>query len=183
MQKKMQLLEICFCKTCTFPEFAFFLHFFCFFFFCILPRFFAIFEKFEALTKPPPKNAKKMQFAFVLSFVFFSHFFLHFFRIFFAFFLHLVCILPRFFTIFKKIEALTKPPPKNAKKCKLHFFCILACIFFAFLFAFFFLLFFCTCILWLHFFCIFWLHFFHIFSSSWFSRISSSAYHIRLAAM
>jgi len=50
--KTMQLLEICFCKACTFPEFAFLSHVFCIFFafclhfFCILPRFLAIFEKF-----------------------------------------------------------------------------------------------------------------------------------------
>ena len=92
-KKKMQLLEICFCKTCTFPEFAFFSHCFCicfafflafllhfFVFFCILPRFFAIFEKFEALTKPPPKNAKTCN-------LHVFYFFLYFFRIFFRMFL------------------------------------------------------------------------------------------------
>ena len=130
--------------------FACFLHLFCFFF-CILPRFFAIFEKFEAMTKPPPKNAKKkcnlhllyfsyffriFLYFFCICFAFFSHFFC----IFFAFFLHFFCTLPRLFTIFEKFEALTKPPPKNANKMQfafflhfcLHFFCIFVCFFFAF---------------------------------------------------
>ena len=70
--------------------FAFVSHFFCFLF-AFYVGFFAIFEKIEALTKPPPKNAKNMQFAFVLFFGYFFRmffaFFSHFFAVFFAFYL------------------------------------------------------------------------------------------------
>ena len=55
---------------------------------------------------------------FRIVFAFVSHFFWHFCCIFLFFF----CILPRFFAIFEKLEALTKPPPKNAKTCNLHVF-------------------------------------------------------------
>ena len=101
MQKKCNFWKFVFVKHAHFQNlhffrmfFAFVSHFVCMVF-CILPRFFAIFEKVEALTKPPPKNAKKLHFflAFLLAF-----FFLHF-CFFFAFFLHL-CFVVAFFLHF-----------------------------------------------------------------------------------
>ena len=205
MQAKMQLLEICFCKACTFSELAFFLHFLCFFlhlfcifccifwhlflhFLCILPRFLAIFEKFEALTKPPPKNAKKMRkqheicmFLFFLAyfFAFLLHFFFNVFAFFFAFY-QVFCNF--FWTIWSPDKTPFKKCKKNAKNMFFFFNCIFACIFFACLFAFFsnfFALVFSGCIF-LHFLVAFFLLVFCIFSSSWFPRISSSAYHTTL---
>ena len=44
--KTMQLLEICFCKACTFPEFAFLVAFFLYFFRILFAFFFACFLHF-----------------------------------------------------------------------------------------------------------------------------------------
>ena len=122
MQKKCNFWKFVFVKHAHFQNlhffriffgicFAFCLAFF-FAFFAFYLGFFAIFEKFEALTKPPPKNAKNANcicFIFLVFFRIFSNvFFGHVFAFFFGFF----CILPSFFfAIFEKFEALTKPPP------------------------------------------------------------------------
>ena len=124
MQKQCSFWKFVFVKHAHFQNLHFFRIFICIFsrfvciFFAFYLGFFAIFEKFEALTKPIPKNAKKK-----------NNCNLHVCRIFFAFFRFLAffaffCILPKFFAIFEKFEAQTKPPPKNCKKSEKHAICI-----------------------------------------------------------
>ena len=103
MQKQCSFWKFVFVKHAHFQNLHFFRNFVCIFFafclhfFCILPRFFAIFEKKnEALTKPLPKIAKKneqMQFAFCFAFLF-----AFFFKV--AFLFAFFCIFVYFFFAF-----------------------------------------------------------------------------------
>ncbi len=128
-----------FCKTCTVPEFAFFLH-------CLFVCFAFSSSSCNFLNFWRPEALPKMQKCTIPEFAFFSHFF---------------CIFLEFLQVFELLK--TGGPPKNAKMHNSRI-CIFFHIFFAFLFAFFSIAFLLACFLQfcLHVVCIFWLHFYFV---------------------